>query len=1263
MKTTVSNSIFLLILILIIILSGGPHHLWAAPLYWVGDPGGGGTWNTTNLNWWSGSEFIAWNNANNDDANFQTDGGYISVDTPIVAHNLTFSANNYYIGGNSLTLSGTTPTISIDPGMAATINSTISGSNGLVKDGSGTLIVNSYSDYTGQTKVAAGILGLANYNALPGGVNATWGASNLNFAGGVVEFDYNIIPNSFKRGLGTGPSQVQFTASGGFLANSTSWSINFGGTGAPLMWGSGGFVPNGEILILGSNNSNTIDFQNPINLGIANRTVQVPVGTAILSGSLAGAGGLRKTGPGALSLTNYNYHTGSTVVAEGVLRLSHAYALPGGIDATGGWDNLNLAGGIVEFGSYSAIFSRPLGAGSGQVQFTDSGGFSAYNNDVAVNLGGASEAVTWNSGGFVPNGSALIFGSTTATGTVDFQNPINFGSALRTVQVNRGSANTDAKLSNTLSGSGGGLNKTGDGILELTSANTYNGETRISMGVLRFSHEQALPGGLGASGGASNLNLNGGILEWTGDLFRGLGAGPSQVRFTGSAVLRPLGTACTINLGGASQTVLWASGDFVPDGNAFILDATNATIEFQNPINLNNFTRTIQIEGDPLHPARFSSSINGNGGLIKSGSGCLELAAANAYSGETKISQGFLRLSRLNALPGGCGTTGGTSNLNIEDGVVELAAGDFLRQLGNGPTQVQFHSGGFAAQGADRIVNFGGASTGVIWGSANFLDSSNSLVLGSIGSNATLDFQNPIDLGLPSRVVIVDNGSASVDARISGSISGTGGLEKTGEGLLELSAANSYNGATAVSGGVLRISHAQAIPGGIGARGGTSNLVLNNTVLELADGNFYRSVGTNSDQVQFLYHNGGFSAFGANRIVNLGGASAPFTLSNSFTYSTQMILSSPTSNATLEFQNPIVLEPFWWYTPIINVANGSAAVDAKLSGGISGACDFVKYGDGTLELTTASTYNGTTYVDAGVLRISHAQAIPGGVGATGGASNLALLGGVLELAAGNFYRSLGTGTNQVRFDYFSGGFSASGADRIVNFGGASAQISWNHTSFVGNSDLILSSSSADATVNLQNPIDLYNFSNRSVRVENGSAVIDAILSGVLSGQNSIFTKKGDGTLVFAAANTYTGQTTVSGGVLEFDAGIAVGGTQYIDVQAGKAVFNTVSINNNSLTINTADDAIFQVAGGTHTVGIIQGSGNTIVGSGSVLTVSSICQNTLTIGDYGGVGIWPIQADPIGGMVKSVPEPSIWILMLCALPCALLFSLRIGRKIT
>ena len=65
--------------------------------------------------------------------------------------------------------------------------------------------------------------------------------------------------------------------------------------------------------------------------------------------------------------------------------------------------------------------------------------------------------------------------------------------------------------------------------------------------------------------------------------------------------------------------------------------------------------------------------------------------------------------------------------------------------------------------------------------------------------------------------VTAGSGTAAVDARLSGVLSGSGGLTITGGGNLELTASNTYTGPTTVSGGILRLSNSAALPGGTGA--------------------------------------------------------------------------------------------------------------------------------------------------------------------------------------------------------------------------------------------------------------------------------------------------------------------------------------------------------------------------------------------------------------------------------------------------------------
>jgi len=153
---------------------------------------------------------------------------------------------------------------------------------------------------------------------------------------------------------------------------------------------------------------------------------------------------------------------------------------------------------------------------------------------------------------------------------------------------------------------------------------------------------------------------------------------------------------------------------------------------------------------------------------------------------------------------------------------VELAAGSFTRNLGTGPGQVQFtvNGGGFAAVGANRVVNLGGASATLTWGSSSgsFLPDQAALLLGTPSSDSTVNFQNPINLlnlgdGLQTVWVTAGSGTASVSAQLSGAISGSGGLAIRGNGTLVLSNTdNTYTGGTVVDSATLYATNAHTIP-------------------------------------------------------------------------------------------------------------------------------------------------------------------------------------------------------------------------------------------------------------------------------------------------------------------------------------------------------------------------------------------------------------------------------------------------------------------
>lgn len=86
---------------------------------------------------------------------------------------------------------------------------------------------------------------------------------------------------------------------------------------------------------------------------------------------------------------------------------------------------------------------------------------------------------------------------------LDFQNGIDLGSALRTIQVEGGTSSGHARINGVLSGAGG-LNIAGNGasLLELTAANTYTGGTVLTSSTLLVSSDE----NLGAASGTLTFN-------------------------------------------------------------------------------------------------------------------------------------------------------------------------------------------------------------------------------------------------------------------------------------------------------------------------------------------------------------------------------------------------------------------------------------------------------------------------------------------------------------------------------------------------------------------------------------------------------------------------------------------------------------------------------------------------------------------------------------------------------------------------------------
>ncbi len=658
---------------------------------------------------------------------------------------------------------------------------------------------NSTSVWIGNVDVQAGQLVITADGALGGSVsrtndlarttgNTSLQVANANAADlkvGQLVTGTGIPAGTYITGISAGVSETTITLSNALtgavtntasitfagattVENGASLTIRPSSTGTPLSYTAtqtitlnGNGVWNGPTTagaLYNDGGNNTLGSAVSIRLG-SDSSIGSRDGNLTINGVISGAYSLTKLGEGVVTLANSaNSYSGSTIISNGALRITAETALPGGFATSapsGG--NLQLAGGVLEIGTATS-FTRALGTSADQVQWTGDGGFSAYGGARNVTLAGGD--VTWGSGSFVPTGNALVLGSAYADNTVTFYNNIALGSVTREVRVIDGTSNTtgavDGVLSGIISGSGG-LNKTGNGTLELTNTgNTYSGNTIISGGALRITSEAALPGGFATgSPPGGNLQLAGGVLEInTATSFtRALGTSADQVQWTGDGGFSAYGGPRNVTLAGGGVT--WGSGSFVPTGNALVFGSTssNNTTTFTNAIDLAGADRTIRVingtAGTTVAEGVLSgviSSVTGTGSITVTGNGRLDATAANTFTGTVTVKGAELRLQSGGTMALVTGITvnnGGTFTLDnsgtnnatrVQDSATVALSGGSLVYTGNSSAASLETMGALTlSSGANVVTNSNGAT-----------NRSSVLTFASLTRNAgaTIDFTN-----------------------------------------------------------------------------------------------------------------------------------------------------------------------------------------------------------------------------------------------------------------------------------------------------------------------------------------------------------------------------------------------------------------------------------------------------------------------------------------------------------------------------------------
>ncbi len=1135
--------------------------------------------------------------------------GTIQTGNGTLATAATFTAGpkaNGFIGaGATIALDDGTFVNETGIGLGVPNNITISGANNFIDAGGQTLTLSGSVTSSG----AGNILVLTDGTFVDNGANFTGvTAGTLQIGGGAS------TPTTFQVGSGGGQptSNVLF-----YLDNGT---IDFGDNNS----GSGSSLANNWYLFNGTGVTNTIN---------------VGTGTVFtLSGVIAdktSGGALTVTsndGGGELILSGANTYSGTTTIGNGAtLRLEG--------------DTSQLGGGIVD--NSALIFAPSAEPPAGNTSFSHviSGGgrvvLDAGTTATTLTLSGTN---TYTGGTVVSNGK-LVAGSDSAFGTGALT--VNSGTTLETTGAQAGSGTT-------LAVNAASYTQQADSTLALlVGSSTSYDSLRLGSGAASLAGTLDLIFASGANpqagqnytvigttgpvtGNFSAVHLtNAGSLSYTaayvadtGEVislvstptlyWTGTVGGTAQADNNGNWDTSSGNTLwSTAQTGGTAQ--VWANGDiasFGAGGTSAVTvtidqaGVTAAGITFNAMGTGGSYTIAASGGGSLVlngavtmnASATISAPIIGGSVLTVAGPDTLTLEGVNTYTGATAVNSGTLALaynsgtstdgsiadssgvtvgggatfdiSRINAagtsitsLAGGGTVTLGAKNLTLTD-----ASGTFSGIIQNGASGnggVVLNSGAETLSGANTYTGATTLSAGTLAlsGAGGVADSSGVV----LSSGATFDISQvttgatilgltgpggTVALGGETLTVNVASGANTFGGVIQdgGIGSGTGGgLTLSGAGTLTLTGANTYTGTTTISAGTLAL--------------GSGGSIADSSVALSSGGTLDISQTTSGATIPGLTGTGGTVALGGKALtINIASGSDTF---------------------------------------------GGAIQDGGIGSGAGGS--LVLGGNGTLILSGANTYTGTTTISGGTLEFTASTAeLTGNVtdntalifaqAASSGLSGaISGSGGVAENGAADTTLTFSvTETYTGATSVASGTLALSGAGSIADSsgvalsGGAAFDISQTTSGAT-----ILGLTGAGGTVALGGKA-------LTINISSGANTFAGVVQdgGIGSGTGGSLILSGGGTLALSSANTYSGGTTLTNAsVVQVgqSSSLGSGGVTIKGDGGGTIQFGAASLNvANNLTLSSSGtidaNGFGGVAAETYSGAITGGGGLTVASS-------------------------------------------------------------------
>ncbi|EBU3466825.1 autotransporter-associated beta strand repeat-containing protein [Salmonella enterica] len=1069
------------------------------------------------------------------------------------------------------------------------------------------------------------------------------------------------------------------------VTSSGDWTLsgatmNLSGTTNSALWvKSGTLILNGAMTAKGAtvDSGTTLQIGNSGTLGafngdiVDNGTLTFNRSDAAAYGSvISGSGNVIKQGGGELTLSNNNSYSGGTTIAEGTLTATAGGALGSGnidnraylkLEAASASDPFIVAdltthsGATVEIGAGSTLQANTLTQQDGSTLTADLTATSGpairaknVNLDGTLNvaspasqepirstddlislaliesdnaISGDFDGITINGNAMNPDAFITVVGQKNVNDThYDLVETLTWYADRYNAAIDaHGTFNLadadDSFTVNTVlenvdanSGwNGQSLTKTGAGTLILNAENTYTGGTTISDGTLVATNVEAL--GTGNVTDNATLELN------TGGDFDNAISGSGQVVKSGDE---------TLTLSGANS---YTGGTTISGGT---LVASNVEALGTGDIT-DNATLEMNTGGD------FANNIGGTGSVVKSGDKTLTLSGANSYTGGTTISGGTLVASNVEALGSGDVTDNATLELNT--------GGDFANNIGGT---------GSVVKSGDKTLTLSGTNsyTGgtTISGGTLVANNVEALGTGDVTDNATLELNTGGDF---------DN-----------AISGSGQVVKSGDKTLTLSGANSYSGATTISGGTLIATHVNSL--GTGAIDNRASLLLDAsgqlTVTDLtteSGGNTEIGAGStlqattltqksdstltinlNSNTVDPVIHAASqVSLAGTLDITGVGDVldSDPASTDDLDTFT--LIASDKTIAGDFEKltvagmdadladfitvdgriddtgkQYELTTALTWYADRDDAVTDAHGTFNLTNADGSFAVNTVLENVDATLDPASATGWDGTSLIKqgAGTLILNAENTYTGGTTISGGtlvATNVDALGSgdvtddaTLELNTGGTFDNAISGSGQV----------VKSGDGALTLSGAN---SYSGGTLISDGTLVASNVEALGTGDV---------TDDAVLELNTGGDFDNAISG--SGQ---VVKSGDETLTLSGSNTYTGGTLISGGTLVASNVEALGSGDVtndavLELNTGGTFDNVIS--GSGQVVKSGDDALTLSGANTYTGGTTINDGTLVATSVDALGTGDVTDNATLELNTGGTFDNAISGS--GQVVKS-----------------------------